>query len=367
MATVRKYRYTCTTEAGPVTEWREDVAGAEDPPTQCINDPAHVIDVATIAQIAIEGVLGNVALPDSVQAGNAVRVAIEGRQGSATTVATHNLCDRTTWYSMSVQHTAEAFSSTDDLVFTPTAGPILNWIDLMHGKVMDERPLRETYSATVYIDGAPTTPRAPFSTTGGDYEIDYVAGTITFFSSQAGKTITADFYRASTDLGGSQYKLIPKPGTILEIEDAEAQFSVPCDWQDGVIMEVVMWAAAIVAAGITETMNRDGTTTPLAESDLVSEGGSVPDNEQLVIGNRIYDTLDQIIDEARGAYPAISANGGSNGRANDDPREGFPFWYGTVRDLYSSAGMEMRICLENDTAFIGERATASFYCTSKAE
>jgi hypothetical protein len=130
-------------------------------------------------------------------------------------------------------------------------------------------------------------------------------------------------------------------------------------------MEVVMVAAAAVAAGLTEIKHRDGSTTPLSAGDLASNGGTIPDLSQIVVALNVYDTLNQIVDEARGAYPQISANGGVRGNAT--PREGFPFWYGTVRDLFAAGGMELHVSLENDTPFIGERATASFYCVSKED
>jgi hypothetical protein len=51
--TLRNFRYTCTTEAAQITEWREDVGDDPDTPTACKNDPAHTIDAATMAVIEV--------------------------------------------------------------------------------------------------------------------------------------------------------------------------------------------------------------------------------------------------------------------------------------------------------------------------
>jgi hypothetical protein len=77
-----------------------------------------------------------------------------------------------------------------------------------------------------------------------------------------------------------------------------------------------------------------------------------------------YLRLDQIIDEALGSYPVIPAMGGSS-RGNQHARYGFPFRYGAVRVLTSAALMELRVRLEGDIPYEGERATATFYCSSE--
>lgn len=56
MSTIRKYRYFCSTEAGEVFEWREDVGGAGDPPTSCRNDTGHSIDSASISVVEVRDV-----------------------------------------------------------------------------------------------------------------------------------------------------------------------------------------------------------------------------------------------------------------------------------------------------------------------
>jgi hypothetical protein len=75
----------------------------------------------------------------------------------------------------------------------------------------------------------------------------------------------------------------------------------------------------------------------------------------------------QLTDEAKGSLPVIPSIAGTNGRGLNNPMYGLPFIYTTVRRLYNKYGMELRVSLENNISFSGERATATFYCTSRTE
>ncbi len=240
------------------------------------------------------------------QADGALRVALQGRIGSDTTQVSHNLCDPTTWYTQSVEVDGEALVDSGDGLTWNSANA--GWIDVTHGKVYNERALRPVYPVKVYIDAVEATPRAPFADSGGDYVVDYAAGTVTFAADQSGKVITADYHHEA----GSCWALEPTLGMKLIIEEAEAQFSDPCVWNDGVIQEVVMYAAAAVALGLPQA-NRDGTTTPLGPTDLVSGGGSVPDLSRVPIAVRAYDTMGQVMTRPAAPTPRSPPSGARSG------------------------------------------------------
>jgi len=79
-----------------------------------------------------------------------------------------------------------------------------------------------------------------------------------------------------------------------------------------------------------------------------------------------YKTLQDFVNEAIGVYPEVPAIGGV-ARGLQQSHVVFPFQYKTIKELASSLGLSIRIWLEDDKAYSGEFATATFYCTSKNE
>jgi hypothetical protein len=77
-----------------------------------------------------------------------------------------------------------------------------------------------------------------------------------------------------------------------------------------------------------------------------------------------YKTIDQLVDEAISAYPQIPPMSALSGRGFSQPRNVFQFHYASVRTLFESLKMAIHIKVEGDKPFGGERATATFYCTS---
>jgi len=280
---------------------------------------------------------------NSEQADKAVKVAQVGRLGSEVIYATHNFCDPTTWYSESERITDEVLADSGDGLTWNSVEP--KWVDMAHGKVMDEEavaaeaaPTHE-YKIVVTVDAVEMTQRAPFAASGGDYDVDYQTGQVTFFSSQAGKVVKATYSAAR----GSTWIMRPTPGKLLKIESAEAQFSDDVELNDTIRFGA--WGVADYFA-------------PQLVPDVLPPGTLIE------LQATRYMRLDQIVDEALGSYPVIPAMGGSV-RGNTRPRYGFPFRYGAVRVLTSAALMEMRVRLEGDVPYSGERATATFYCSSE--
>jgi hypothetical protein len=182
----------------------------------------------------------------------------------------------------------------------------------------------------VYVDGVPATERTPFADTGGDYVIDYEAGTVTFSASQSGKVITADYSYQN----GSTFYIIPDAGKKLWIEKSEAQFTVDTIMNDTMIYQ------------------------PFAINPGDPGGPKVPAD----IGH-VYKKVQDLIQEANGVFPEISPFGGVK-RGLQANQVNMPFDFGTIRELKSSWGVEIRIWLETNSAFGGEFSSVTLYCMS---
>jgi hypothetical protein len=259
--------------------------------------------------------------------------ASQPRTGSELIVVSHNFCDPTTWYETSARVTAQAMTdSGDGLTWT---SPHASWIDMTHGRTFDEdayaSEVGHGYAVVVTSDGVTKTQRAPYATSGGDFTVDYTLGKVTFFASQAGKTVLATYSK----MVNSRFTLIPDSGKRIDVEGAEVQFSKNVNFMDFVEFEVWVYNPA----------------------DLPNK---------VCIEKTAYKRMSNFIDEALGCFPVIPAIGGTaQGTQNDI--FGLPFRYGTMRTLRASQGVELRVRLKNDVPFGGEHATATFYCTVRTE
>ncbi len=275
------------------------------------------------------------------QPDGSLHIAQVGRLGTEIIFATHDFADPTTWFGDSVRVTEEVLTdSGDGYKFTSSH---IHWIDMIHGKVFDEDvhadEVDHKYLVVVTSDDIILDAREPFASSGGDYFVNYRDGYITFATSQSGKTVKASYSYEN----GSTWYMRPLPGKKLSIESAEAQFSV-----DTIINDTIQFGAF----GLVDVF------APQLVNNPIPSGTLIP------IATTRYKTLDQIIDEAIGSFPVIPPLGGFM-RGNLHARYGFPFRYGAVRVLNSAAGMELRVFLEGHNAFDGERATATFYCSSE--
>lgn len=287
------------------------------------------------------------------QADGTSLVAVKARFGREVIYATHSFCDPTTWFWDSDR--VEGKPLVENNGVWESGDP--NWIDLDHGKVMDEDAVKEDqaifhppphgYAIAITVDGVEQTPRAPFATSGGDYVIDYVAGTVTPTDpvAWAGKTVLATYSKATT----SGWEMIPTDGRGLIIEAAEIQFSKDIEMNATLVMEVY---------GLVELF---------APQLLIANGGPLPPGTPIPIETTKYKTMDQLIDEAIGAYPVIPSFSNASKRGYTQERYIFQFHYTSARPVFSSLGMFIRIYLEGDRPLGGERATATFYCLSKID
>jgi len=94
--------------------------------------------------------------------------------------------------------------------------------------------------------------------------------------------------------------------------------------------------------------------------------GPYPAGTRIPLVTQIYARIDQFIDEAIGTQAVIPPVGGAV-RGNIKARYCLAFRYGTLRRLSSATGMRLVCGLVSDEPYTGERATATFYCTSRNE
>lgn len=258
------------------------------------------------------------------------RSSVEPRKdGNSLTLVTYNWCDRCTWYQGSTRKTGQTLTLDSGTTYK---SDISSWIDLTHGRIYREDLVAADYLVKVYDDGVELTQRTPFTDSGGDYTVDYENGKVTLASTPTGP-VTADFSHEN----GSLFTLAPTEGKRLWVEESEVQFSTNVDLKDTVHFQA------------------------FATNPYDPEGPKIP-----ITSKTTYKTAGDYVDEARGAYPIISAFGGST-RGLSQSHIIFPFKYIQLKELLYSYGLEIRIWLENDIEFGGERATGTFYCTSMDE
>ncbi|MGD9209159.1 MAG: hypothetical protein PVI90_00210 [Desulfobacteraceae bacterium] len=258
------------------------------------------------------------------------RSSIEPRKDAASVlVVSYNWCDKCTWYQNSIRKTGQTLTLDSGTTYK---SDISNWIDLTHGRLYREDLVSSNYLVKVYDNGVELTQRTSFTDSGGDYTVDYKNGKITLATAPSGP-VTADFSHEN----GSLFTIAPTAGKCLWVEESEVQFSTNIILNDTVHFQA------------------------FATNPYDPEGPKIP-----VTSKTTYKTAGDYVDEARGVYPSVPAFGGST-RGLLFGHLVFPFKYLQLQELLSSMGLEIRIWLENDIEFGGERATGTFYCTSKDE
>lgn len=281
------------------------------------------------------------------QSDGTVPVTSTGREGTEFVFASHNFCDKTTWYASSTRVTGESMTDSGDGLTWNSANT--HWIDMVHGKVYFEDNVRADtmwgqnsnggYEVKVYVDAVEQT-QDPMYGAAQDFSVNYATGDVTFTSTQAGNAVTVDYSYATAD---SSWVMRPVVGKCIIIEEAEVQFSADLSFDDTVVMSVWGWVEVFAP------QYWDGYDPP----------GPYPAGTLIELRAERYTTHDQVVDSARGSYPNIPAVAGVGG--STQVRHGYPFRYGTITTLDSTYGMELRSLTENATELGGERATVTFY------
>ena len=255
---------------------------------------------------------------DITSSEKALKVTPTKLEGSSTLKISHNYCDKTTWYTESVEVTSETLSvsGAGNLVFMSLHE---DWIDLTHGKVPYEARIAADYSPVISVDDVPLTGDAA-----SGFTINYEEGSVTFLSEQTG-TVKAHYHYAD----GSGWFIEPDPGKILKIIGTEVKFTEDSviDMDHAIIFQLYIF------------------------------GGTVPYGEPT-----IYNNLEDIIKCSMGESYVIPAFGVM-------PKKVIvlPFDYITSKDLPSSLGAVIKIKLAEDTPVEGTFGIVSAHCISVNE
>jgi hypothetical protein len=281
-----------------------------------------------------------VALTHKLTADNRLRVAIEKSDSTGRDFFTHNWADKTTWYTDSTRVIDEvATDSGDQLTYNLVN---INIIDVYHGKITLEDNLLDSdsnsYRVTVKVNDVAQTEQDPHTQSGGDYTIDYAAGSVTFFSALQGSDVVKVTYHYA---GSSVFKIIPDAGKNLTIEVAEVQFSDDIILTDTVYFETY---------GFVEVFAPHLTPSPY------------PAGTKIPIRTFKYKTMKDFQNAAFRSYTTYPAMGGLNWRGMTRPVVVFDWDYQRGLTLQSALGMESHLYLGHDAPFGGSWATATLYC-----
>jgi hypothetical protein len=327
MADLYKYRLWCSTDNTWEYMWQEAELTA---PTTCPTDTGHTVDTTktSITEILLDK-------PKFDTDGDMV-VAVAPMPGAEKYFYSPNLCDDTTWWEGSLQHTELALTKNGSV----WESGITKWIDLKHGKVFGEDTLLSLnptlgLKVEVSTDSGSTWIEKTENSWGNndeDYSADYANGTVTFNSPLGGGDIVRASFRECQSL---LFSVIPDAGKRLKVSYVEVQYTKDVEMNSDVSFEI--WA--------------------YNPADLPNK---------MLVGLQKYKSLWDFYMESTGPYPVIPAHGGATrGLSNDIIT--IPFKYLAYRDLKSSLGLEIRVKIGQNTPFTGEKAAVTFYCLSEDE
>jgi len=268
---------------------------------------------------------------------------------SKLTFITPNWCDKTTWYSGSEEIEDEVATDSGDHASYSVSHQ--NMIDVYHGKITFEEQLKDedgsNYRVRVKVNDVEKTEQDPHYGTGGDYTVNYAAGTITFLSAlDPGDVVKVRYHYAQK----ATYILKPQAGKRLYVSTVEIQFS-----EDVVLND-------------TFTFQAYGYVQVFAPQ-LMEPPYNLPLNTLIPLGDPlVYKTFNDLLNDSNGAYPGYPAFGGLNWRALKKQAHLFVWEYTVGQTCLESAyGMEIHIDLVHDEPCGGTFGVATLYCTSDSE
>lgn len=254
-------------------------------------------------------------------------------------VFSQDLCDKCTWFGDAVRVVDEAAGVGTGV---QTAFPLAHGsvIDVTHGRISDEDKLVPTaaqggasYALEIKVDGVAQTEREFGEVAGGDYEVDYDTGIVTFFVPPVlAAVITASYFYSPANAGSVMY-IRPPAGKKFILTDVEVQFA-----KDIVI-------SSEVQVGIY-------TYNPAL--------GAPPAKFLYPPSFSRFKRVIDYVNWTRGSFPIIPAFGGATRGFLQDIIQ-LRFEYRSTVELKSSLGMEIRIWLKNHQPLAGEQATFTYY------
>lgn len=215
-------------------------------------------------------------------------------------------------------------------------------IDLTHGKIADESlivsPSGGSYSPVVKINGAVQTEREAFESTGGNYEIDYKKGEVTFFAAPpSGNVVTIDYWYSPPN-SGPIIIAGPTSGKRWILSSAECQFSKDVKINDTLLQNVLVDVPIFDGSGNYLFTAYDQKAGPDAE----------------------YATVGQFLDYTYGSLPIIPAFGGSPRGTTQDTIL-LRWEYSASIELSSQLNARLYVWTKHGRGFDGERATVTVY------
>lgn len=273
------------------------------------------------------------------------RVQLDPPEGSKLDLISINWCDRTTWYPNSVNVEDEVLTA-DGLYETYSPATERPWVDVYHGKLTDERDLHATYRVVVKVNDVVKTENSP-DLEDEDFTIDYDTGKVTFNSALTDTDVVKATYHYATD---SKWKIVPNSGRVIRVVAVELQFSTNV---------VMMGSILFTAYGLVDVF----------APEMMGEPYNIPSGTKIPLESTVYQTMQDIINEASLAYPEIPKMGGDGWRGMKGPMQIFQ-WPWTERgstDVFSKYGMELEVCIENDVEYEGDVAINTFYAISEVE
>jgi hypothetical protein len=243
-----------------------------------------------------------------------------------------NVCDPTTWYVDSEYIEDELLASATGQTEFYTlhgSGHGCAIIDLHHGKITEENMIvapTGSYYVSVSVSGIEKTERECYEKSGGDYEVDYLAGKIKFFEPQYGD-VRASYFHTPSGLGPI-FSVAPPAGKKWTIDAAELQVSKDFTMTDTIVQNVFL-------------------THP-----LYGRIKGVADVE--------YKHFSTFLDFTYGSYPVIPVIG-TGPRAMCHDSIIMRWEYLTPLELLSSLEMELRSWAKHGRKFDGERFVLTVY------
>lgn len=260
--------------------------------------------------------------PSITAVGKVQKVAIYPSEGNARTIISHDFTDPCTWYGESVRitdgvlSTHESGASANIEFWHPSN--FNNWIDLEHGRITKEDEIASNYTILVKKNDV--------EVNSNDYTVNYEDGKIIFDSAvEESDVIKATFSYED----GSCFIVKPSNGKMLRIEHTEIQFTSDIEITAPIKFDVFVY-----------------NPYDLPHKVLYSSEKYKNAKDFMNIGNL-----------GKGYIPAFG--GATNGVQSDVLV--FPFDYNASKDLKSSQGTELRICIEGSIPFNGEFGTVTLY------
>lgn len=271
---------------------------------------------------------------------NAQTVKTEKPTSTSLTLFSHDWSDKTTWRETAVRVVDEVAPDSGDHLTYTVAHTFL--IDTYHGKVTGEDYLKDadghSLRVVVKVNDVAKTEQDPHYGTGGDYTINYDAGTVTFLSALDPADVVKVTYHYAVS---SLFTVAPSEGKVLTVDFVEVQFSADIQITDSIVFQPYGYVdvfAPQLMPGIPS-----GTKIPLGDP-------------------LIYKTMRDYMNDSIRSYPKYPALGGGSWRGCPQEILVMDWDYLRAKPLVASAGMELRISLQHDTPFGGYYATATFYC-----